>query len=354
MKYQSINNLRITILLCLLCTHAIAADRVALVVGNSNYTVSPLVNPGNDARAISGKLRSLNFDVISAYDANRDDFENAIDRFGRKAEQANIALVFYAGHGMQVDGVNYLLPVEANPKQRRDLRRLVTLDILLDEAQQARELGLVILDACRDNPFLDQLSRSLGRSTGGRGLARVESTASNTLVAFATKEGAIADDGELQNSPYATALLKYLDTPGLDVRRLFGKVRDEVLEQTNNRQQPYVYGSLGGKEYCLAGHCETTAQVDPDQQLWLSMLACGSATCYQTYIETYPNGKYIDIAKVSLRKLTDANAVKSDMAHLFINTEPKKCTYSNRKYHTEISTWYATTNRYRLPYRGHG
>lgn len=230
-----------------------AAERVALVIGNNDYNQKPLKNPVNDADAIGKTLKKMDFNVVSAYNADRNGIDNALARFGKLAEGAEIALIYYAGHAIQVDGNNFLIPANTAVNERRDLRKLINLNELISEAQQARGLGLVILDACRDSPFGVNLAQNLGRSIGGRGLARIEDTPSNILVAFATKENAIAADGQGNHSPYAQALLTYLPQSNLEIRLLFGKVNDAVKQATGEKQKPYTYGSLGGSEWFLAG-----------------------------------------------------------------------------------------------------
>jgi len=178
--------------------------------------------------------------------------DDALDRFSQEVESAKIALIYYAGHALQVNGVNYLVPANTPVKKRRDLHKLIKLDDLVEEAQQARGLGIVMLDACRDNPFSQNLKQSLGRSVGGRGLARIEDTPANILIGFATKENTIAADGKGSHSPYAQALLDYLPRKNLEVRLLFGKVRDAVKRLTKQQQKPYIYGSLGGNEWYLS------------------------------------------------------------------------------------------------------
>jgi formylglycine-generating enzyme required for sulfatase activity len=247
----------ILLLLSLLAASpALAAGRVALVIGNGDYKNAPeLNNPVRDARAVAAALRRLGFTVLDKFDVKRLDMEDILGQFGDQARAAEVALVFYAGHGIQMDGRNYLLPVDASLEQERDLRRLIPLDDVLKEASHASRLGLVILDSCRDNPFTQTLARSLGptRSVAvGRGLARIERTPAETLVAFATRDNTVAADGVGEHSPFTAALLKHLETPGLDVRLLFGKVRDTVLAMTNRSQEPYIYGSLGGTEIYLS------------------------------------------------------------------------------------------------------
>jgi hypothetical protein len=237
-------------------TSLLAANRVALVIGNNDYQQSPLKNPVNDATAIGKLLGSegLGFTVIPAYNVDRDGMEDALDKFSEQAENAEIALIYYAGHAIQVDGANYLIPANTPVKNHRHLRKLINLNEFIKEAEQAKGLGLVILDACRNNPFGQNLQRSLGRSIGERGLARIEDTPSHILVGFATKENTTAADGQTDHSPYATALLNYLPQKNLEIRHLFGEVNDAVKQATGQKQQPYTYGSLGRTKWYLAGN----------------------------------------------------------------------------------------------------
>lgn len=241
------------LLLCLACP-ALAETRVALVIGNSAYTsVTPLPNPENDARAVAESLRRLGFEVTPVSNAGKRAMDEALRAFGRRAAAADVAMVFYAGHGVQVDGRNYLVPVDAKlPQQAQDLRYdFVDVNAVLDELSSARRLRIVVLDACRDNPIAAGLSRSLGRSLGAsRGLA-APSDMDNTLIAYATAADATAADGEGAHSPFTQALLEHIGDPGLDIRLMFGRVRDKVRRATANRQNPFVYVSLGGDSFAF-------------------------------------------------------------------------------------------------------
>jgi len=227
----------------------VAADeRVALVIGNDDYQSSwKLTNAVSDAKRVGDVLeKELGLRVIRRNNLKHSEWLDTLDELGKAVVRADWVVVYYAGHGIQMGGKNYLVPVDVDLKGEGDLRRTVSLDALLVEVNRAQKLGLVILDACRNNPFTVQLNQSAGRSVAGRGLARVENTGNNnTLVAFATQEGTIAADSGV----YADALVKYLATPGLEVERLFGKVRDEVMARTGNTQKPFTYGSLGGGSY---------------------------------------------------------------------------------------------------------
>ena len=227
-----------------------AGRRVALVVGNSAYEfVAKLTNPQRDAAAVAAALRGVGFQSVTvANDLTRERLVAALIAFSREADNAEWGVVYFAGHGIEVGGINYLIPVDARLRSDRDVElEGVSLNQVLGAVERARKLRLVLLDACRDNPFTSQMRRTLGTRSVGRGLASVEPEA-GTLVVYAAKHGETALDGEGTNSPFAAALVKNLRTPGVEVRRLFDFVRDEVLETTNRRQQPYSYGSLPGRE----------------------------------------------------------------------------------------------------------
>ncbi|HEX4172625.1 MAG TPA: caspase family protein, partial [Acetobacteraceae bacterium] len=228
--------------------------RVAFVVGIGAYKNAPqLANPVNDARAISEALRRLNFEVDEVYDPDFRKLSEALRSFGIKAQQADVAVVYYAGHGIQVGRENFLLPADAQIERERDLvYEALSLELFLDEASQARRLGIILLDACRNNPFVDRLTRSLAisnRGTATAGLARVDNVPRNTLVAMATKADQTAEDGNRGHSPFAQALLDNLQKPGLELSLFFRSVRDNVLRATGNQQEPYVFSSLGAEPF---------------------------------------------------------------------------------------------------------
>ena len=231
-----------------------AEKRAALVIGNSTYEhAQRLINPANDALAIAATLRSIGFnDVDVAIDQTIDEMRETVRKFGEKTADMDFALVYFAGHGMEMGGKNYLLPVDAKLKSDRDLDfEALTLNLVLRAIEPAKRLRIVILDACRNNPFASQmrLSGSATRSVS-RGLVRIEPIG-DTLVAYAAKDGTVAEDGAGDNSPFAAALLEHMGTAGLEISLLFRRVRDSVLEQTDRRQEPFVYGSLGGEAIYL-------------------------------------------------------------------------------------------------------
>jgi uncharacterized caspase-like protein len=221
---------------------------VALVIGNSNYvSVGSLVNPGNDARAVAAALRRLGFaEVMEYHDLDHSKMGRALMDFGDRAVSAEWAVVFFAGHGMEMNGTNYLIPIDAELKSDMHVSdETLSLDRVQAKVQAASKFGLIILDACRNNPFLSRMARTggAGRSVG-RGLASTEPE-DNLLVAYSAKHGTVAGDGAGQNSPFTQAFLAYLEEPGLEINLLFRRVRDEVRQRTQRRQDPFVYGTLG-------------------------------------------------------------------------------------------------------------
>lgn len=227
-----------------LATNAAFAQtkRVALVVGNSAYTVSPLTNPTNDADAVAAALTNLGFTTVLRKDLGIEAMRSELAAFGRQATGAEMAVVFYAGHGTELSGRNFLIPVDARLQRAADIElEAIGLETVIAQLDGARLLKLVILDACRNNIFpVAGGTRSLSR-----GLARVE-PGGNILIAYSAKAGTLADDGDgARNSPYTTSLLKNISTPGLDVRLMFGGVRDDVIVATSGKQEPYLYGTAG-------------------------------------------------------------------------------------------------------------
>src|SRR6267154_107681 len=204
---------------CLANQPALAGKRVALVIGNSSYqNVVALTNPVNDATAITEMFKKAAFDVVeSRRDLKNTEMRRALREFTEKARDADIAVIYYAGHGIEVDGTNYLVPVDAALERDTDAYdEAIALDRILQAIEPAKQLRLVILDACRDNPFAKSMKRTVASRSLGRGLAGVEPSRPNTLIAFAAKGGSTAADGDSKNSPFTTALLKYLVQPGLE------------------------------------------------------------------------------------------------------------------------------------------
>ncbi|WFU44350.1 caspase family protein [Bradyrhizobium sp. CB82] len=294
-----------------------ATKRVALVLGNSSYQNAPLLpNPANDAAAIAATLKGAGFDVVdSRLNLSFTDMRRALRDFADQARDADIALVYYAGHGIEIDGTNYLIPTDARLERDTDIYdEAFSLDRVLLAIEPARQLRVVIVDACRNNPFADSMKRTIASRSISRGLARVEPTVSNTLIAFAAKAGLTALDGNSKNSPYATALIKYIAKPGLDLRRAFGFVRDDVLQATGNRQEPYVYGSLGGEDFALVPApkaAETAPPANPQSEVrrdYELALQLGNKAALSAFLAQHPDGFYASLAKLQLAQIDAEDA----------------------------------------------
>ena len=233
---------------------AFADRRIALVIGNGKYeNAGVLANPTNDADAVADLFAKAGFDSVDRrHDLGVVEFKRAVREFVDRAASADVAVVYYSGHGLEIGGVNYLIPVDAKLTSTLDMDdEAVSLDRVLVAAGHVKKLSLIILDACRENPFHPVADDARVTRGVSMGLAGVGPTVADTLIAFAAKAGSVSYDGDGRNSPFTTALLKYITRPGLDIRLALGKVRDDVLRATNHRQEPYVYGSLGGENVAL-------------------------------------------------------------------------------------------------------
>jgi uncharacterized caspase-like protein len=243
----------VVILFCLGIVPSQAEKRVALVIGNSAYQSAPILpNPINDAGDIAASLERLGFTVRLIPNGTFEDMRRALRDFAAQARRSEMAVVFYAGHGMEIGGENWLIPIDAELKI--DIaadQEAVSLRSILAIVGGASKLGLVILDACRNNPFSVQMQRSLPTRAVERGLVRVEPTGT-VLVAYAARDGTTANDGTGRNSPFSAALLKHVETPGLEINYLFRRIREDVVSTTNRHQEPVVYGSLPKSEIYLS------------------------------------------------------------------------------------------------------
>ena len=299
---------------------ASGAERVALVVGNSTYAhIGRLPNPENDAADVTAALRRLGFEVTTVSNATRAELNASLRGFSRQSAGAVVALVFYAGHGMEMDGVNYLLPVDARLERDTDVRyETVTLDDVL-AATTGAGLRMVILDACRNNPLARSMQRtatSRSVSRGSFGALDEDLLGDETLVAYAAAAGTTADDGTGRNSPYTAALLEHLEEP-LEVSMLFRRVRARVLDVTDQRQRPHEYQSLLGEHY-LRGASVPTAIVGNDATAsdaglmqrenlyWQTIADSNYPEDFRAYMEEYPNGAYVRLAANRLAALASA------------------------------------------------
>src|SRR5215475_1299076 len=288
---------------------AVAEKRVALVVGNGAYQhAAPLPNPTRDAKVIAEMFQTAGFDtVLSRNDVGNLDFKRALRDFFAVTKGADIAVVFFAGHGIQIADQNYLIPVDAKLAQDFDVTdEAISLDRIIEAIEPAARLRLVVLDACRDNPFLVRMQRrGATRQIVSRGLSKVEPILNNTLIAYAAKAGSTAEDGAGEHSPFTMALIKHVAEPGLDIRLAFGRVRDEVLRNTSNDQEPFVYGSLGGGSVSLVPpvampKSAAAAEVRADYEL---VERINTRKAWELFIGQHKSGMYVDLARERLRIL---------------------------------------------------
>ncbi|MCK6450019.1 MAG: caspase family protein [Alphaproteobacteria bacterium] len=285
--------------------------RVALVIGNGAYREAPLKNPVNDARAMAARLGALGFDVVARENATRQGMADAVVEFARKLGPDTAALVYYAGHGIQSRGRNYLIPVDAPLKSETDLRfQAVDVGALTDELEQAQaRISFLILDACRNNPFERRMRGAQ------RGLAAIDA-ARGTFIAYATAPGSVAADGDDANGVYTAALLRALDLPGLKAEEVFKRVRIEVSEATGNLQVPWESSSLTGDfVFNLAaaptGTVAAPAAVDREVVFWQSIQASRRAGDFEAYLQRYPQGEFAPLARSRLAELQAAGATPS-------------------------------------------
>src|SRR6202140_750775 len=319
-------------LLLVVSQPALAEKRVALVLGNSAYqNVPQLPNPVNDGAVIAATLKDAGFDVVdSRHDLTAAETRRALRDFADRARDADVAVVYYAGHGIEVEGTNYLIPVDAALERDIDVyNEAFPLDRILVTIEPAKQLRLVILDACRDNPFARTMRRTIGSRAIGRGLAKGEPNSPNTLIAFASKAGSTAFDGDNKLSPFTAALVKHIATPGLDLRKAFGFVRDDVLKNTSYKQEPYVYGSLGGDDVPLvpakpapsSASVPSTPAPSPQteaRQDYELAIQIGNKDALKAFLVQYPAGFYGSLAKIQIDKIAaeEARVAATEKARL--------------------------------------
>jgi uncharacterized caspase-like protein len=289
---------------------AFAERRVALVMGNSAYqNVTRLANPTNDSEAMSAILKEAGFDVVDLKrDLNISQMRRALRDFSDSVREADVAIVYFAGHGIEINGSNYLIPVDAVLERDLDaFDEAIPLDRILTVVEPAKQLRLVILDACRDNPFSKTMKRTVGTRAVGRGLAKVEPENPNTLIAFAAKAGSTALDGDSRNSPFTAALVKYLPKPGLDLRKAFGYARDDVLKATNNKQEPFIYGSLGGDDVALVPQKAKPPNSEAEARVDYELAAqIGTREVWDAFLASHPDGLYAQLARAQNSRLAAA------------------------------------------------
>jgi uncharacterized caspase-like protein/uncharacterized Zn-binding protein involved in type VI secretion len=308
-----------------LCDMAQAQDRVALVVGNSKYINANIVpNAVNDARVMARTLREIGFGVADGYDLSRDNMERQIREFLRRSESARVALFFYAGHGLQVDGRNYLLPVNTKLEAASDLGfETIGLDSVLESLDGTLRTNIIILDACRNNPFAQSFASRFGAArsvTVLSGLAGYANLGAGTLIAFSTAPGAVALDGDGSNSPFTKALAQHVRTPGLEVRQMLTRVRADVAAETRGRQIPWDNSSLLGEVYLVGLGKPEPQRVDvspaapstaTDDVLWEAIKNSGVAAVFEEFANRFPTSRHAREAQGRLEELN-----KSQLAML--------------------------------------
>lgn len=306
------------ILLAMIAGPVLASPRVALVIGNAVYDHVPrLENPLNDAADIAAALDRIGFAVTRIDNADYAELRQGLRAFRRQVSTSKIAVVFYAGHGIEVNKHNFLVPVDARLETDGEVEfEAVPLDLVMSAVQGASEFRLVVLDACRENPFLKSLAREKGSTRSiGRGLARAEPSGGDTLLVYSAKEGTVAMDGKGRNSPFALALLRHLEQPGLEVVQMLREVRDDVLESTG-RQEPFWYGSLSAKGAYLTRPTSAVPSKDPqvatsetaaDVEYWKTVNAIADPVsriaALQDYRTRFPGGRYVRLAAIQLDEL---------------------------------------------------
>src|SRR5262249_28537781 len=237
------------VLWCVTEADTLADRRVALVIGNGVYTKAPhLANPPHDAHDVAAALKRINFDVIQGTDLDRARMQDAIVRFARAAQSADVGIFYYSGHAIQFKGVNYLMPVDAKLDDEADLYRFTKVDDVLGYLQQVKALKILVLDACRNNPLAETLKRSIGLTRAAslpRGLARIEAPI-GTIISYATQAGQTAADGKGRNSPYTTAFLKHIEAPS-EIGDIFREIGADVYHATGQAQLPELSLSIVDK-----------------------------------------------------------------------------------------------------------
>lgn len=275
--------------------------RIALVIGNSSYQDSPLKNPVNDAKDMAQALKDLGFTVELRVDASREQMLETIDKFGEKIESNSVVLFYYAGHGVQSNGNNYLIPVNATVAKESELEyRAINAGIILSKMEGLKDtLNIVILDACRNNPY----SRSF--RSANTGLAQMKAP-TGTLIAYATQPGAVASDGDGRNGLYTQEFLKVMKKPGLKIEEVFKEVRRSVITITNQQQTPWDSSSLVG-DFSFVESKNTTLDntVSTEEREYWKEVDKTKVGELKLYLKKYPKGIYADLAEEKIKNLTE-------------------------------------------------
>jgi len=294
-----------------------AEKRVALVIGNGAYKNAPaLPNPRNDAEDVSAALERAGFETIAGLDLDKNGMEDAAIRFARAARDADVAMFYYSGHAVQFASFNYLMPVDAKLTDEADLRRMTRVDEIVADLQQAKNLRILVLDACRDNPLADDLRRSMGLTRAAslqRGLARIDAP-QGMIVAYATQAGHTAADGTTRNSPYTAAFLRHIETPD-EIGVVFRRISADVYEETKHSQLPELSLSVVGEFHLTmtitapSSSAVPTApqpQTDAASQAWLAVKDTTSVAILEEFLRQYPGSVYAPFANARIEELKKA------------------------------------------------
>jgi Caspase domain len=301
---------------------ASAETRVALVIGNGAYAnTAQLANPTHDAEDVAMALRRSGFEVLQGMDLRQADMQDLAIRFARAASRADVAMFYYSGHAMQFNGVNYLMPIDAVLTDEADLKRFVRVDDIMNDLQQAKNLRILVLDSCRDNPLAESLKRSAGATRAasiGRGLSRVEAPL-GTIVSFSTQSGQTAADGSGRNSPFTSAFLKHIEQPN-EIGDVFRDISSDVYETSGKTQLPELSLSIIGKFYLNGPVSITVAPsatpssrprdpCDAAEAHWKAADSVGSVEAYQDHLTRFPNCAFVGLAKARLDNLKQKTAL---------------------------------------------
>lgn len=295
---------------------ASAETRVALVIGNGAYaSTAKLPNPSHDAEDVAASLKRSGFEVLQGIDLRQADMQDLTIRFARAASKADVAMFYYSGHAMQYNGVNYLMPVDAVLSDEADLKRFVRVDDIVNDLQQAKNLRILILDSCRDNPLAETLKRSAGMTRAasiGRGLSKVEAPR-GTIVSFSTQSGQTAADGSGRNSPYTTAFLKHIEEPQ-EIGEVFRDISSDVYDSSGKTQLPELSLSIIGKFYLNGPVSVTIAPAAPQaapradpcaaaEAHWKAADGIGTLGAYEDHLTRFPNCIFATLAKARIEGL---------------------------------------------------
>jgi hypothetical protein len=320
-----------------------ADGRVAFVVGNGAYrNVATLPNPPVDAKAMAATLRNVGFDVVEGVNLTRGGMTEKLLDFGQRAQGADIALFYYAGHGIAINGVNYLLPVDADIKSEMDVKlgAAINVDVTLDQTMADAKVKLVFLDACRDNPFAARIRSASTRSVNVQaGLAEMKS-GEGTLIAFATGPGQTALDGDTgKNSPFTRALIAHIARPGVEIQQAMTEVRAQVSEETKKGQLPWGHTNLIGSVYLNPAELPPTNAVaaapagpalaiaprssnDVELEFWRSIKDSNKPEELNAYLSSYPNGQFRSLAQARIAALENGGTKDKDMTRNLTGVDP--------------------------------